>query len=110
MVADPQGIPFYIMRGVERREQHRLGPDGHGQVQLERAQHAATRPAPTTFYADVFGWTYPDKMPMGEMGDYVFIEAAGETIGATMTAPAGQPAAGWHFYFRTPDIERRRRR
>src|SRR3546814_21150153 len=44
-------------------------------------------------------------MPMGEMGDYVFVVAAGTPIGATMTASQpGQPT-GWQFYFRTPDID-----
>src|SRR3546814_12606948 len=57
------------------------------------------------FYAAVFGWTFPDRMPMGEMGDYVFVVAAGTPIGATMTASQpGQPT-GWQFYFRTPDID-----
>jgi len=42
---------------------------------------------------------------MGEMGDYIFVEAGGQTIGATMqTPPQGQPSA-WQFYFRAPDID-----
>jgi predicted enzyme related to lactoylglutathione lyase len=60
--------------------------------------------AGNTFYADTFGFSYPDKMDMGPMGDYMFVDVAGTTIGATMTVPANdQP--GWRFYFRTPDIE-----
>ena len=37
--------------------------------------------------------TYNDKMPMGEMGDYCFIDHAGERIGAMMTASAGRADA-----------------
>lgn len=41
---------------------------------------------------------------MGEQGDYVFVETAGQVIGATMNKSAEAPPA-WQFYFRLPDIE-----
>lgn len=104
MVRDPQGNPFYIMRGSSPENSTAWDRMGMGKCnwnELNTTGQAATN----TFYADTFGWTYPDKMTMpGDMGDYVFIDAAGQTIGATMTIQPGD-TPGWRFYFRTPDIE-----
>lgn len=104
MVADPQGIPFYVMRGASDQESTAWQRDGMGKCnwnELVTPDPDAAR----AFYADVFGWTYPERMAMPEgMGDYVFIDAGGETIGATMGTGAGQPP-GWTFYFRAPDID-----
>ncbi|WP_151955253.1 VOC family protein [Sphingomonas sp. EC-HK361] len=105
LVADPQGIPFYVMRGASEESStawERMGMGKCNWNELATTDHAAAN----AFYADVFGWSYPDKMTMpGDMGDYVFVEAAGEQIGATMKAGAGEPT-GWRFYFRAPDIEK----
>ena len=43
-------------------------------------------------------------MAMGEAGDYDFIAAGGNRIGATMKQRDKQPK-GWMFYFRVPDID-----
>lgn len=104
MIADPQGIACHVMRGFSQGESTAWQRDGMGKCNWQELatpdQQAANR-----FYADIFGWSYPDKMVMpGDAGDYVFVEAGGETIGATMPAGADQPA-GWTFYFRAPDIE-----
>ncbi|MES2337746.1 MAG: VOC family protein [Pseudomonadota bacterium] len=104
MVADPQGAPFYVMRGASPEASTAWDRTGMGKCNWNELN--TTDPAAAmAFYAAVFGWTYPDRMPMGEMGDYVFIEAAGETIGATMNTPPGSPPPAWQFYFRTPDVD-----
>ena len=104
MVTDPQGIPFYVMRGASEGASTAWDRMGMGKCNWNELS-TPDQAGANAFYATVFGWTYPDKMPMGEMGDYVFIEAGGETIGATMQTPSqGQPSA-WQFYFRAPDIE-----
>jgi len=104
MVADPQGIPFYIMRGASDASSAAFERTGMGKCNWNELS-TPDQAGANAFYASVFGWTYPDKMPMGDMGDYVFVEAGGQTIGATMqTPPQGQPSA-WQFYFRAPDIE-----
>jgi predicted enzyme related to lactoylglutathione lyase len=106
MVSDPQGVPFYVMRGAS--DQSSTAFDRMGMGKCNWNELATTdQVAGNAFYADVFGWRYPDKMTMpGDMGDYVFVEAGGEIIGATMKGGAqpGQPK-GWQFYFRAPDIE-----
>lgn len=103
-VHDPQGNPFYVMRGASEESSTVFDRTGLGKCnwnELTTSDHAAGN----AFYADVFGWSYPDKMTMpGDMGDYTFVDVAGTQIGATMKAPPGAPT-GWRFYFRTPDIE-----
>lgn len=104
MVADPQGLPFYIMRGSSDQSSTAWSRMGMGKCNWNEL-NTSDQAGAMAFYASVFGWKYPDRMPMGPMGDYVFIEAAGETIGATMTNPPDSPPPAWQFYFRTPDIE-----
>lgn len=105
MVTDPQGIPFYVMRGAIDAASGAFQRDGMGKCnwnELATPDHDAAN----AFYAELFGWSYPDRMTMpGDMGDYVFVEVNGQPIGATLKQGAeGQPA-GWQFYFRAPDIE-----
>ncbi len=104
MVADPAGNPFYIMRGSSPESStayERMGMGKCNWNELISGDHAASN----AFFAEVFGWSYPDKMTMpGDMGDYTFIQAGDDTIGASMRAQADHPA-GWTFYFRAPDIE-----
>lgn len=103
MAGDPQGNPFYIMRGSSDEESTAFEPVGMGKCnwnELATRDHAAGN----AFYSDVFGWTWPDKMEMpGDMGDYTFAAAGDVTIGATMKVQQ-DGKAGWQFYFRAPDI------
>jgi uncharacterized protein len=104
LVTDPQGVPFYVMRGAVDHVSTAYDRMALGKCswnELSTPDHGAAN----DFYAAVFGWSYPDKMPMGEMGDYVFVEAGGQVIGATMPKPPQSPHVGWQFYFRAPDIE-----
>jgi len=108
-VTDPQGNPFYIMRGNSPENSTAFDRMGMGKCNWNELT-TTDQTAGNAFYADVFGWTYPDKMAMpGDMGDYVFVAVGDTTIGATMKHPGeGHPAApapGWRFYFRTPDID-----
>lgn len=104
MVADPQGVPFYVMRGASDRPSRSFAPTtkGHGAWnELVTTDQAAA----LAFYTDQFGWTKGDAMPMGEMGDYQFIEHGGEMIGAVMNRSPDGPPPAWGFCFRVPDIE-----
>lgn len=103
MVADPQGAPFYVMRGASE-EASKSFAQGNGHCawnELVTTDQAAA----LAFYAAIFGWEKGDAMPMGEMGDYQFINLGGEMIGAVMTRPAGGPPPMWNFYFQVPDID-----
>lgn len=103
--SDPQGISFYVMRGAtEGATSTAWSPDGLGKCNWNELVTPDQEGA-HAFYAQVFGWRFPDRMAMPALGDYVFVDAAGQGIGATMTQdPSGQPS-GWHFYFRVADID-----
>lgn len=102
-VHDPRGVPFYVMRGASDEDSTAYDRTGMGKCNWNELV-TPDQAAANAFYADVFGWTYPDRMTMpGDMGDYVFVHAAGQPIGATLQANGSPPR--WQFYFRTPDIE-----
>jgi predicted enzyme related to lactoylglutathione lyase len=103
MVADPQGLVFYIMRGESPQESqafHVTAPGHCGWHELVTRDHKAA----FAFYGEVFDWENNESMPMGEMGDYCFIDHAGQRIGAMMTAGAGWTTRST-YYFNVPSIE-----
>ena len=104
MVADPQGIPFYVMRGASDESSTAYDRMGMGKCNWNELS-TPDQAAGNAFYATVFGWTYPDKMPMGPMGDYIFVNVGDQVIGATMNHSGEGPPPAWRFYFRAPDIE-----
>lgn len=104
LAADPQGIAFYVMRGASDEDSTAYDRMGMGKCNWNEL-NTPDQAGANDFYAAVFGWTYPDKMSMGAMGDYVFVAAGDETIGATMSVREDGPPADWCFYFRAPDIE-----
>lgn len=105
MVADPQGVPFYVMRGASTESSTAYQRMGIGHVSWNELLTPDDAGA-IAFYREHFGFTTAGSMPMGEMGDYTFLantESNGEAIGAVMpTPPGGHP--GWKFYFRVTDI------
>jgi predicted enzyme related to lactoylglutathione lyase len=108
MIADPQGVPFYVMKptppaGNENKVSDVFSPD---QVQRVSWNELATRDqqAALDFYTSRFGWTKGEVMPMGEMGDYQLIARNGGPLGAMMTAAAENPPR-WRFYIRVPNTD-----
>ncbi|WP_066798460.1 VOC family protein [Sphingomonas soli] len=105
MVTDPQGVPFYVMRGASPENStayQRMGFQHVSWNELNTSDDAAA----LAFYGKHFGITKIGAMPMGPMGDYSFIanaESQGDAIGAVMRTPEGAKS-GWKFYFRVPDI------
>lgn len=108
MVADPQGVVFYVMKGSSPEGStafKRMAP-GHGEWnELQTSDDQAA----LAFYGDQFGWTKDGAMPMGEMGDYSFLGHDGGIIGAVMKAPSGE-APGWNYFFRVGDIDEAKQR
>ena len=103
MVADPQGVPFYVMRGASDGTSDVFQPMGQGHVSWNELT-TTDQKAALDFYTERFGWTKGDVMPMGDMGDYQFITHHGVMLGAIMTAGPGMPAR-WRFYFRVADVD-----
>jgi predicted enzyme related to lactoylglutathione lyase len=60
-------------------------------------------PAATAFYTALFGWKADNTMPMGDKGDYRFIEQDGP-LGAINPYMADYMKVGWVPYFGVADI------
>jgi len=109
MVADPQGVPFYVMKPKPPADK----PDARSDVFSPNAvQRCAWNELLTTdleaarrFYPERFGWQLGDNMPMGPMGDYQFILQDGQMIGA-MFAPGEERQPGWRFCFRVENLDK----
>ena len=107
LVADPQGVPFYVMRatppaGNEDKVSDVFSTSAEQRVgwnELSTTDPAAVR----EFYGQQFGWTSEEFMPMGEMGEYRFLDHRGVRIGAVAGTMAGQ-LPHWRYYFRVPSI------
>jgi uncharacterized protein len=108
MVADPQGVVFYVMKGASPEAStafKRMAP-GHGEWnELQTSDDQAA----LAFYGDQFGWTKDGAMPMGEMGDYSFLAHNGGMIGAVMRVQPGE-SPGWNYFFRVGDIDEAKQR
>ena len=103
LVADLQGVAFYVMRGASDEPSASFDSRKAGHCSWNELS-TPDQAAALAFYTARFGWRAGDVMPMGEMGGYQFLEQDGEMIGAMMTsAPGGQP--GWNFAFGVPDID-----
>jgi predicted enzyme related to lactoylglutathione lyase len=104
LLADPQGVPFYVMRGAMDGTSVSFAPARTGHCHWNELA-TGDQDAALAFYTGLFGWEKGDAMPMGEMGEYRFIVQNGETIGAMMTRQPEGPPAAWNFYFGVDDID-----
>lgn len=115
VVADPQGVVFFVMKGASPESslafRQEPGAEGHG-VWIELA--TPDPDAAFEFYGSLFGWTQSGAMPMGPMGDYAFIGvadaaecAAGAAMGpgAIMSSTLTNAPARWSWYIHVPDID-----
>ncbi len=109
MMADPQGVSVYVMRGASEEASTAFEPTTDGHCAWNELV-TTDQKAALNFYIDQFGWEKGDAMPMGEAGDYQFINHQGEMIGAVMnrtdnsnSMDSGQPTM-WNYYFRVPSI------
>ncbi|HEX8302853.1 VOC family protein [Sphingomonas sp.] len=106
MVSDPQGVPFYVMRGASGEASTAYQRTGLGHVSWNELLTPEDDAAALEFYGKHFGIAKVGAMPMGPMGDYSFIangDSKCEAVGAVMRMPSGGHS-GWHFYFRVADI------
>lgn len=121
MVADPQGVPFYVMKPRPTP----ANPDASSNAfsyDRPRMGHCAWNELATSdpagalhFYGQRFGWVKDGEMDMGPLGTYEFIRHAGRApdgsppghgmLGAVMPLIPGMTHPAWTFYFRVPDID-----
>jgi uncharacterized protein len=105
MVADPQGVPFYIMRGaVEGGTSTAFDPMVHGHCSWNELA-TTDQPSALGFYGELFGWTSDEGMEMGDMGTYRFLDHHGVRFGAVSPhiEEGGSPI--WTYYFHVPDVD-----
>jgi uncharacterized protein len=107
MVADPQGAPFYVMRGASDETSHSFAgyesKVGHcGWNELSTTDPKAAK----VFYGAQFGWAKDGELDMGPLGKYEFLKVSGGrfNLGAVMPKMPETPASMWTFYFRVRDI------
>jgi hypothetical protein len=107
MVADPQGAPFYVMKPTPPADKPNAKSDVFSPEAVQRCswnELSTSDPvAARRFYGEQFGWTSDDFMPMGEHGEYRFIDHDGLRLGAIAGAMDGQQPH-WRYYFRVPSI------
>lgn len=109
MLTDPQGAPFYLMTPTPPPDR----PDAQSDVFKSMVPghcwwnelETSDEPGATAFYTELFGWSADNVMPMGEHGNYRFVEADGERIGAINPWLADYMTVGWLPYFGVADID-----
>lgn len=106
MVSDPQGAPFYVMKGASDETSHSFASE------TPKNGHCAWNELSTTdtasavdFYTAQFGWKQEGNMDMGPMGKYLFLHHGPGMIGAIMPKMPQMPVSAWVYYFRVPDID-----
>ncbi|MDP2283225.1 MAG: VOC family protein [Pseudohongiella sp.] len=105
MVTDPQGVPFYVMRGEGDEPSLSFAADKPRNGHCAWNELASTDPASAwAFYSGLFNWVSDGEMDMGPMGKYQFIRHGG-VIGALMPKPLEMPVPMWSYYFRVADID-----
>lgn len=105
IVADPAGAVFAIMKPTPP-DGGRPPPDISAVGQT--GWHELYGADPETgfdFYAQMFGWTKADAMPMGEMGTYQLFNNQDGQVGGMMRKPPQMPNPAWLYYFRVGDID-----
>ncbi len=110
MVSDPWGATLYLMNPVP--------PEGQADAMSDvfsvtEAQHVrwnelwtSDPDGATEFYSRVFGWTQNGSMPMGPMGDYLFLQRGDTGIGAIGKAQPGGEGSRWQYFIGVDDIDR----
>ena len=108
MVADPQGAPFYVMKGASDETSYSFAATEPKIGHCAWNELSTTDPeAAKAFYTGQFGWASDGDMDMGPMGKYEFLKASGDRfrVGAVMPKMPEMPVSAWSFYFRVPDID-----
>ena len=109
MIADPLGAPLYLMDPTPPPDNPGAQSDvfqpntpGHSWWnELQTTDEAAS----TAFYTGLFGWSAGNAMPMGDKGDYRFVEAGGKATGAINPWMPDWMPVSWLPYFGVAAID-----
>lgn len=110
MVSDPWGASIYVMAPIPPEGQANTTSDVFS---VTEAQHVrwnelwtTDQAGATAFYNRVFGWTQNGSMPMGPMGDYLFLQHGEVGIGAMGPAQPDGEGSRWQYFIGVDDIDR----
>lgn len=111
MVADPWGATIYLMTPTPPPHDPDAVSDVFSPTDAEHVRWnelwTDDQPAAVDLYGRLFGWTQNGSMPMGPMGDYLFIQHGDTAIGAMARAPGGDHGSPrWSYYIGVNDIDR----
>ena len=104
LLRDPQGAPFYVMRGASGEDSTAFSPVAPRRISWNELA-TSDQAGAISFYVGLFGWTTAGAMPMGEMGDYTFLTLGELPLGAAMTRRPDGPPPAWTFYVRVVDLD-----
>lgn len=109
MIADPQGVPIYVMTPKPPAGKEDMESDVWDREAPQRVSwnelYAPDLAAAKAFYAKHFNFEFNESLPMGPMGDYCFIDVGGNRVGAMMQKPDAVPVGMWNYYVRVPEID-----
>ena len=106
LVADPQGVFFYIMKGEEGTTSTSFAATEPMVGHCAWNELATSDPdAAVAFYTSHFGWRQEGDMDMGPMGKYQFLYQGEGMVGAVMPKMPELPVPAGSYYFRVPDID-----
>ncbi|MCB2061186.1 MAG: VOC family protein [Novosphingobium sp.] len=110
MMADPQGVPIYIMTPIPPAGVEDPTSDVYDRFEVQHVSwnelYSPDIDGAKAFYSRHFNFEFNESMPMGEMGDYCFIDHGGQTIGAMMQKPPQLPMGLWNYYIRVADLDK----
>jgi len=107
MIGDPQTVVFYLMApdpSMGDQESTSYSPTLLGRCSWNELVTTDQKTA-LPYYAAMLGWTSKEAMPMGEMGDYTFLDCGDTRIGAMMDRASPEQPLKWTFYFAIPDVD-----
>ncbi len=102
---DPQGAKFYLMCGASDEDSKVFAPQTPGHCSWNELV-TTDQKAALEFYGKLFGWEHGGAMPMGEAGNYTFINLDGNMIGAMMNLPQKDAMPYWNFAMQVADIDK----
>lgn len=109
VVADPQGAILKVMKPIPPADRENEPSDVFSGDKIGRCSwnelNTSDPVAARRFYGDQFGWTTDDFMPMGQMGEYRFIDHKGLRLGAISGLMPGQHPH-WRHYFRVASVSK----
>jgi uncharacterized protein len=102
MAADPWGATFYLMTPTPPADDLGAKSDVYDYAKPQHVRWnelwATDQKGAVAFYADLFGWRQEGAMPMGPMGDYLFLQRGEGMFGAVGQAQPGGEGSRWQYF------------